>query len=539
MKKNWIIFFIIVHLSQALLAFEDDTVKAISLENPYQAVYTHLNNLQGNNFHPDLAAKAFEQAGVSPYEARDAAIKLKHVLDGEGIYIEMDEIPKNPNYLDSATNRNRYILTSQHPEIFLVKKGNIWVYSKTSIVHIDQVFSKVFPFGTDKLLDILPKMGSSKYLGLYIWQILGILILILFSFIVHKLFTLLIEKIIISLLVKYGYKKLATNLVKPVATPISYLIIFPILMVLVPVLQLPVSFSRYLIIALRALWPVFLTVVAYRLVDIFGIYMMKVAEKTESTLDDQLVPLLRKVLKTFVIIIGALFVLINLKISIIPFITGISIGGLALALAAQDTIKNFFGSLMIFIDKPFQIGNWITSGEIDGEVEEVGLRSTRVRTFRNSLIYVPNGILADRTIDNHGLRVYRRYYTTLAITYDTPSRLIEVFIEGLNKIVENHPHTRKDKYHIFMNDFGDSSLNIMFYIFFQAPNWALELQYRHEIIIQILRLAEDLNVRFAFPTRTLHMETFPDKSSLTPLYTENRKGMQKQMDRFFEEEDEE
>jgi MscS family membrane protein len=294
-----------------------------------------------------------------------------------------------------------------------------------------------------------------------------------------------------------------------------------------------------LIIALKALWPVFLTVVAYRLVDIFGIYMMKVAEKTESTLDDQLVPLLRKVLKTFVIIIGALFVLINLNISIIPFITGISIGGLALALAAQDTIKNFFGSLMIFIDKPFQIGNWITSGEIDGEVEEVGLRSTRVRTFRNSLVYVPNGKLADSTIDNHGLRVYRRFYTTLAITYDTPARLIEVFIEGLNKIVENHPHTRKDKYHIFMNDFGDSSLNIMFYIFFQAPNWALELKYRHEIIIQILRLAEDLNVRFAFPTRTLHMETFPDKSSLTPLYTENRKGMQKQMDRFFKEEDEE
>jgi len=538
MKKHWIIPVIIVLFAPAILAVENDTTRAISLANPYQTIYTHLNNLQDHNFHPDLAAKAFEQAGVSQYEAKDAAIKLKHVLDGEGIYIEMDEIPKNPDFLDSATNRYRYVLTSNHPEIFLVKKGNKWVYSKTSIIHIDQVFSKVFPFGTDKLLDILPKLGSSKYLGLYIWQIIGILILVLLSFVVHKIFTLVIEKIIIELLVKYGYRKLAANLIKPIAAPISYLIIFPILMVLVPVLQLPVSFSRYLIIALRALWPVFLTIVAYRLVDIFGIYMMKVAEKTESTLDDQLVPLLRKVLKTFVIIIGTLFVLINLNISIIPFITGISIGGLALALAAQDTIKNFFGSLMIFIDKPFQIGNWITSGEIDGEVEEVGLRSTRVRTFRNSLIYVPNGILADRTIDNHGLRVYRRYYATLAITYDTPPRLIEVFIEGLNKIVKNHPHTRKDKYHIFMNDFGDSSLNIMFYIFFEAPNWALELQYRHEIIIQILKLAEDLNVRFAFPTRTLHMETFPDKSTLTPLYSDSKEGMRKQMDRFFEEDEE-
>ena len=538
MKNIYLINFFFLVSVFPLLGADDDSLQ-YSLKNPYQAVYTHLNNLQDNNFHPDLAAEAFLQPGISLYEARDAAIKLKHVLDGEGIYIDMEEIPRNPDYLDSATNRSRFILTDKYPEIYLNKKGDKWMYSKTSIHHIDQLFKKVFPFGTDKLLDVLPKLGGSKYLGLYIWQILGILIIILLAFVVHKVFTLIIEKIIIQLLKRYGYGKIATELIRPIAKPISYLIIFPILMVLVPVLQLPVTLSRYLIIGLKAIWPIFLTIVVYRLVDVLGIYMMKVAEKTESTLDDQLVPLVRKVLKTFVIIIGALFVLINLNISIIPFITGISIGGLALALAAQDTIKNFFGSLMIFIDKPFQIGNWITSGEIDGEIEEVGLRSTRIRTFRNSLIYVPNGILADRTIDNHGLRVYRRYYTTLAITYDTPPRLIEVFIEGLNKIVENHPHTRKDKYHIFMNDFGDSSLNIMFYIFFQAPNWALELQYRHEIILQILKLAEKLNVRFAFPTRTLHMETFPEKNTLTPAYIESRDKMIKQVDDFFKEQDKE
>jgi len=538
MKKNWIILCICLILSFPNFGAENDSLYA-SLKNPYQTIFTHLYNLQDDNFHPDLAADAFWQDGIQKEKAKEAAIKLKHILDGEGIYIEMDDLPRNPNYLDSTINKHKYILTDKHPEIYLVKKGEKWLYSKSSIVYVDKIFSKVFPFGTDKLLDILPKMGSSKYMGLYIWQIIGILLIVLLAFIVHKIFTLIIEKIIVGLLEKYGYGKIATKLIKPIATPISFLIIFPILMLLIPVLQLPASISRYIITAIKAIWPIFLTIVVYRLVDILGLYMLKVADKTESTLDDQLVPLISKVLKTFVIIIGALFVLINLNISIIPFITGISIGGLALALAAQDTIKNFFGSLMIFIDKPFQIGNWITSGEIDGEVEEVGLRSTRVRTFRNSLIYVPNGVLADRTIDNHGLRVYRRYYTKLAITYDTPPRLIEVFINGLNKIVENHPHTRKDKYHIFMNDFGGSSLDIMFYIFFQAPNWALELQYRHEIIIQILKLAEELNVRFAFPTRTLHMETFPDKSSLTPTYIESRDNMQKQADDFFESEESE
>lgn len=505
----------------------------VSLANPYQTVYTHLEYLSDINYHPEISSQAFIQEGVDAKRARSAAIKLKQILDGEGIYIEMDDIPRDSNYLDSATNRHRYILTSRHPAIYLDKKGDKWVYSKSSVSLIDQIHKKVFPFGTDKLLKVLPRLGQSKFLGLYAWQITVILIIVFLSFVVHQIFTFIFERVIVVTLNRYGYREIAHGLIKPIAKPFSYLVIFPILITLVPVLQLPVTMARYLILALKALWPIFLTVVFYRLVDVLGEYMLKVAKKTESTLDDQLVPLVRKVLKTFVIVTGALFVLINLEISIIPFITGLSIGGLAFALAAQDTIKNFFGSLMIFIDKPFQVGQWITSGDIDGEVEEVGLRSTRVRTFRNSLIYVPNGILADRTIDNHGLRTYRRFYTSLAITYDTPPRLIEVFIEGLNKIVEEHPHTRKDKYHIFMNDFGDSSLNIMFYIFFKASNWALELQYRHEIILKILCLAEKLNVRFAFPTSTLHMETFPDKSSLTPVYDEDREQMREKMLSYF------
>ncbi len=534
MKQNKSIFLVILLVmfnANSLVA--QDSVE-VSLENPYQAVYTHLYYLQDNNYYPDVAARAFLQEGVTREQAREAAIKLKQILDGSGIFIEMEELPREPNYLDSASNKHQYVLTRQFPGIYLAKTKDKWVYTRSTLSRIQEIHVKVFPFGTDKLLKVLPRMGSSKFLGLQVWQLIGILIIITLSFVVHLFFSFLFERIIILLLNRYGYKEIAHALIKPIAKPISYLVIFPILIILVPVLQLPASLSQYIIMALKALWPIFLTIVFYRLVDVFGMYMMKLATRTESTLDDQLVPLIRKVLKTFVIVTGVMFVLLNLNISIIPFITGLSIGGLAFALAAQDTIRNFFGSLMIFIDRPFQVGHWITSGDIDGEVEEVGLRSTRVRTFRNSLTYVPNGVLADRTIDNHGLRVYRRYYTTLAITYDTPPHLIEVFIEGLNRIVAGHPHTRKDKYHIFMNDFGNFSLNIMFYIFFEAPTWAQELAYRHEVILSILRLAEELNVRFAFPTQTLHMETFPEKSSLTPHYDEDKSGMTKRMQSFFD-----
>ena len=504
------------------------------LSNPFSTITTHLKFLQDKNYNPDISSMAFIQEGVDRKKARDAAIKLKQVLDGEGIYIDVDLIPRNPNYIDTATNNHRFILTDHYPAIYVQKQGDRWLYSMRSIDQIDVIHKQVFMFGADKLLNLLPKMGSSMVLGLHIWQLVGILIIVLLSVVIQKLFTFIIEKVIIGVMTKKGKDDVAEKYLRPIARPISYLIVFPILILLVPVLQLPIGIGRYIIVGLKILWPIFLTVVFYRLVDFLSLYFEQLALKTESTLDDQLVPLVRKVLKTFVIITGVLFVLLNLNISIIPFITGLSIGGLALALAAQDTIKNFFGSLMIFVDKPFQVGHWITSGEIDGEVEEVGLRSTRVRTFRDSLVYVPNGVIADRTIDNHGLRVYRRYFTKISITYDTPPALIRLFIEGLNRIVNEHPHTRKDKYHIYMNEFGTSSLDIMFYIFFKAANWGLELQYRHEVILSIIELAEKLNVRFAFPTQTLHMESFPGKDYMTPAHDKDFNALKIEMEEYFD-----
>ncbi|NJN24818.1 MAG: mechanosensitive ion channel family protein [Cyclobacteriaceae bacterium] len=427
---------------------------------------------------------------------------------------------------------NRTQVHSKYPHIYLEKIGSRWYYSSETVAHIPEIHSEIYPFGVDKLLDLLPKMGTSKYFGLQLWQLVGILLIIIISMVFHKIFTLIIEKIIINFMIRYGYRKVADSYMAPIAKPMSILIIFPILLLLVPVLQLPLTITTYTIIALKALWPVFATIVFYRIVDVLGEYLVKLADRTESTLDDQLVPLLRKALKIFVIIIGVLAILANLDIDILPLLTGLSIGGLAFALAAQDTLKNFFGSIMIFIDKPFQIGDWITSGDIDGTVEEVGFRATRVRTFRNSVTYVPNGMIADKTVDNHGLRRYRRFTTQIGITYDTPAHLINVFVDGLRGIVTKHPHTWKDNYHIYFNDLANSSLNIMFYIFFEVPTWGDELRCRHEILIEIVKLAENLGVNFAFPTRTLHMETFPEKKGNSPEFEMETATLNKKLQEF-------
>lgn len=512
---------------------DDASSRQADLSSPYRSLWTHLHFLQDDSYNPEEAAKAFRHNNMSAEEAREAAIKLKQIYDGRGHYIDLNRVPDNPGHIDSISGYPMYTPVSQLPDIYLYKTGDRWLYSMSSINRIEKLHQEVFPFGSDVLLSVLPRLGTQQIMGLYLWQHIGILIVILLSFLLHKLLSFIFSRILYKGATKLGYSKLVRPYLLPVAKPLSFFMVFLFIMVIFPILQLPIEVSRYINYAFRAILPFFVMLVFYKLIDVFSLYLEGLAEKSDSSLDNHVIPLIRKVLRVFVVIIGGLFILQNLDVNITALLAGISIGGLALALAAQDTLKNFFGSLMIFIDKPFSVGHWITSGDIDGTVEDIGFRSTRVRTFRNSLTYVPNGKLADSTVDNHGLRQYRRFFMHIAITYDTPPDLIEVFVMGLRKIVEKHPDTRKDFYIVEFNEMGDFSLKIMFYIFFAVPTWPEELRARHEVLVEIVRLAERLGVRFAFPTQTVHMETFPDKSSLTPAYDMDMAGFKQVMEEYF------
>lgn len=493
---------------------------SVDLRSPFHTVRTHLENLQPESYNDSLSAQAFNPGKRSLEQAIESATRLKRALDGKGIYIYMDELPRSPNYYDSISRRNKYVLVDEYPKIFILKSedGN-WYYSDSSVDAIDELYKETFRFGTGGLVNLLPKLGTRKILGLYMYQYVAIFILALLSTVIYRLFAFFTERVIRGFLARAGYKgDTSRKYLWVIARPTSVFIIVLLLILFTPALQLPPAYAKYVILALRVMLPLFGTIIAFRMVSIVSIFLAKMAQKTDSTLDDQLVPLLRKTLKMFVIIIGTLFILDNLNVPILPLLTGLSIGGLAFALAAQDTLKNFFGSIMIFIDKPFQVGDWITTNDIDGTVEEVGFRSSRIRTFRNSLIYIPNGKLADNTIDNHGLRKFRRFYTQIAINYDTPPELIEVFVEGLRGIIEKHPDTVKNNYHVYFNDMAASSLNIMFYIFFEVPSWKEELRARHEVLLEIMKFAKEIGINFAFPTQTLHVENLPGQPSLSPEY---------------------
>jgi len=509
-----------------------------NLSTPYNTTLTFFYNLQKDNYRPAVSAQTLNLASMPHRDAEELAVKLKQIFDGKGLMVKIDQLPNDPDYVDTLYHaHNRYFFDArQLPRVFLEKVGNEWKFSSFTVEHIDEIHQETYPLGTASLLKLLPQMGHQEYFGLQFWQLLGLFILLLFVFTSHKIFTFLVDRGLFYCLQKLGYGVVAEKYLLPVARLVSIYLIVILLAIFIRVLQLPIEIVSYLVIFLNATKPFIVTIIFYKWVDILSLYLEKLAMRTASTLDDQLVPLVRKTMKAFVVIIGALFILKDgLQLDIVPFLTGLSIGGLAFALAAQDTIKNFFGSVMIFIDKPFQVGDWITSGDLDGTVEEVGFRSTRIRTFRNSLVYIPNGKLADSTIDNHGLRKYRRFSSTITLTYDTPPELIDLYVRGLREVVATHPHTRKDFYNVYFNNMSAYSLDIMFYVFFEVGTWQEELQCRHELLIQTIKLANKIGVRFAFPTQTLHMESFPEKKSYTPTY-EGNGSYQSKLDDFIKTE---
>lgn len=357
-------------------------------------------------------------------------------------------------------------------------------------------------------------MEKAFVLENYQWG--GLLLIILLGMALSRMVTFLISRIIRKI-----FRRERLNLDETVerdfVRPIRIALMSWVWWTGLNYVELPPDLLGYILGAVKVITAFAAVWTLYRLIDIFGNYLRERAARTHNKFDDLLVPLVTRGLKVFTIIIGFVAVADIFDWELRELLAALGIGGLAVALASKDTLSNFFGSLTILMDRPFQIGDWVAVGDIDGNIESVGMRSTRVRTFYNSQIVVPNYKLVDSTIDNMGKRQYRRIKTTLGIAYDTPPESIEAFTEGIRELIRRHPYTRKDYYHVYLNGFGSSSLEVMLYCFVECPDWGTELREKHRLYLDIIRLAENLSVEFAFPTQTLFMrkdEAFDTPSSV-------------------------
>lgn len=352
----------------------------------------------------------------------------------------------------------------------------------------------------------LPDIFQQNLLGVELWQYIALGLVVTVSLIARKIIHHLVLVRVRRLAETLGQAWMM-RLVDVCASPGATLVMAALLRVSYPALGLPEAATHFMAGTVRILISVALTWASYSFVDVVADRMAEKAALTDSKLDDQLVPLIRKSLKVIAVIGGSLFILQNMQVDVGSLLAGLGLGGLAFALAAKDTLANFFGSVMIFIDRPFQIGDWVQAGNSEGIVEEVGFRSTRIRTFYNSVVTLPNSIFTETKIDNFGARQYRRTSVTLNLTYGTTPDQMQAFVEGIREVIKANAFTRKDYYEVHMSGFGPHSLDVMLYFFFAVADWSEELRERHNVYLEILRLAQKLEVKFAFPTQTLHVES--------------------------------
>lgn len=249
----------------------------------------------------------------------------------------------------------------------------------------------------------------------------------------------------------------------------------------------------------------FATWLGVRIVEGVSEVLTARAGTTEGTFDDQLVPIFRKAAIAFLVITGVVMIVQNLGYSVSSLLAGFGLGGAALAFASKDTVANFFGSIVIFVDRPFQIGDWVEVGAVEGTVETVGIRVTRIRTFANALITIPNATFTTSPINNWSRMKKRRIKMTIGLTYDTTPDKMRQAVEAIREIIRNDDRLHQDFFLVNFYDFGASSLDIFCYLFTRTTNWAEHMQIREEFMLRVMESMKGLGLDFAFPTTTVHL----------------------------------
>jgi len=482
--------------------------------SPFQTIYLHYQNLTYDSYKPALSASTLYPAYESPTEAQKLAIQLRQILDANGLYFEESKIPRNPNYYDSTVKKHIYRPFPKFPEIYVEKTNAQWFYSHETVASIKRLHRKTFPLAGEEFLYLLPDWAERTFFGLSIAQYIGLVCLVLLGYLLSWVLNGLLQLIVPYFLRHLIRDEAMQKRIRRAIKPLGFLILFWILGNILKNFHLPAAFTRFIIPPLDVLLHVFFLLVVLRGIEIVSEYFIYFAGKRESGNLVQLIPFFETFLQIIAIVMALFYILQSFGVNPTALVAGLSIGGLAIALAAQETIKNLFGSITIFADRPFKVGDWIRADNIEGDVEEIGFRSTRIRTFSHSVAYIPNGRLADMTIDNYGMRIYRRFKTYIGLTYDSHPDTIKAFVKGIQDLVMRNPRTRKDFYGAHLNEFATSSLNVLLCIYFEVKTTQEEWEAKEEMMLYILDLAHLLDLKIAFPTNTIHIEPTPNTPNL-------------------------
>ncbi|WP_342264978.1 mechanosensitive ion channel family protein [Cardinium endosymbiont of Philonthus spinipes] len=463
----------------------------INLSSPYDTVYTHFMLLNPGN-------KASEHVGIvfihgAAPKSKEMAVKLKRLLTLKGINIET--IPKDPNYMDPTINENRFILSKKLPKVYLIKEGEQWRYSQETLNFIreyevsDRLHTLLYHF--------LPEAFCQKQiLNLAIWQYIMLMGLAIIIWLTYKIMPYFLKLMVYKFI---GSKK--SFAIERLLMLVISIYFLKSGLTMFQSESLTSFINRVIEATTSFLW----MCLAYECVNLMQ-YRIKIAKKHNKFMI-HILPLFSITAKIIVGIVGLVQTIDNLGFATGSLVKALSFSTLGLGLACQDTIKNLFGSLMITMDRPFSVGDEIVSGGIRGKVEEVGLRSTLLRTKEGSLVYIPNAKLADAYIDNFGKRTSRMVSLEVPLNYAISLELLPKFMQGLNEIAASQPLIKPEKTNIYLDKMNEHGFAIIFNFHLDTTESGIEYACKNRMIPLILKLACKLDIRLGNVQYRSHIGT--------------------------------
>jgi MscS family membrane protein len=357
---------------------------------------------------------------------------------------------------------------------------------------------------------------KETFLGISLSRFAGAFLVLIAALIMKRIFAHLFVKVISPLATrtKSRYDDL---FLQSVCKPAEFLLVIIGLFIAVQILQLPTEpadLRRGAYGLLKGLVTFDIAWALFNLVSLLEAFLSGWVSQTESTLDDHLLPFIRKSARAFIIFLALIMTIQNLGYSISGLLASLGIGGLAVALAAKDTLSNIFGSMMIILDRPFHIGDWIKAGDMEGTVEEIGFRSTKIRTFAKTLITVPNNIIANLSVDNISRMPKRRIKLTVGVTYETSPDQMRRAVEAIRELLRIHPAIDQDFFLVNFTEFNASSLDILVYCFTKTTVWGEYLDARQDVCLQIMDILEAHGMEIAFPSRSIYLHGADEEAAL-------------------------
>jgi MscS family membrane protein len=471
----------------AFLAAMDPSDGKIDIEKAVKALdLSEIPDLVRTERGEEVAIKLFAAldhvgftAGKAPAAASVDAVQITEI-GGYGVHLERN----GPNWRFSRAT------VADTPAIFREIEANLSKKDMRTLGALSNLWLTVRTY--------VPESLKGTTFLVEDWQWLAGMVAIVLLIFLHRIIISLCRWLILSALAPRLGLPPTLNL-KPLGRPVAVVLFTTALQLFLLTIDLPVTVYSSAVAWLSTIRIVALVVLGVYLIDIFGERLSIRANRTASTIDDVLYPLVQKALWVIVILVGIAQVLSVHGVNVSGLVAGLGLGGLAFALAAKDTIENIFGSVAILIDQPFRIGDAINVGGVSGTVEHIGLRSTRLRTPDNSLVSMPNSKVIAGHVDNLGARPYLRTRAVLNVAYDTTPQEIEALCAGIRELLSSHPECKRDSAVVFLNEFNPASLGVLVQFQLIARDWTTEQRIKDQIFLAILTLVQELQIRLTAP----------------------------------------